>query len=120
MLPSTQTKEQRMPEDLATAIKDYFAGKNSGDFAGAVSGFSRSAVVKDEGQSHRGPAAIRAWMEETTAKYNDKAKVRSVASQGDKVEVLTQVSGTFPGSPIMLRFMFTLDGDQISLLEIAS
>jgi hypothetical protein len=108
-----------MSVSLPPAIENYFVGKNARDFAKAVSGFAPSAVVKDEGQDHRGPDAIRAWIETTTAKYDNTADVKSVVEKDGKVEVAAEVSGTFPGSPILLRFKFTLDGDQISSLSIA-
>jgi hypothetical protein len=38
---------------------------------------------------------------------------------GNNVGVTAEVSGTFPGSPVLLRFNFVLDEDRISRLEIA-
>jgi hypothetical protein len=108
-----------MNETLPSAIESYFSGKNARDFALAASGFSSSAVVKDEGRDHQGPDAIRTWIEATTAKYDDRAQVRAVSSNGANVVVTAEVRGKFPGSPIVLRFKFTLDDGQISRLEIA-
>ncbi|WP_306591423.1 nuclear transport factor 2 family protein [Geothrix sp. 21YS21S-4] len=109
-----------MTEKLPPSIERYFSGKNTGDFAAAASAFSESASVKDEGQSHEGRAAIRAWMEETSRKYRDTAEIQDVAMDGAAVQVTALVSGTFPGSPVPLRFKFTLDGSRIGRLEIAS
>ncbi len=108
-----------MNETLPSAIENYFSGKNARDFTLAASGFSSSAVVKDEGRDHHGPDAIRTWIGATTAKYDDRAEVRAVSSNGAQVEVTAEVSGKFPGSPTVLRFKFTLDDGQISRLEIA-
>jgi SnoaL-like domain len=105
-----------MNETLPSAIENYFFGKNARDFTLAASGFSSSAVVKDEGRDHQGPAAIRKWIEATTAKYDDRAEVRAVSFNGAHVDVTAEVSGRFPGSPIVLRFKFTLDDGQISRL----
>jgi hypothetical protein len=44
-----------MNEILPSTIESYFSGKNARDFAMAASGFSSSAVVKDEGRDHQGP-----------------------------------------------------------------
>ena len=85
----------------------------------AVSGFSVSAVVKDGGRDHQGSGAIRTWIEATATKYDDRAEVRAVSSSGDTVEVTANVTGKFPGSPVLLRFKFILDDGQISRLEIA-
>lgn len=107
-----------MTVSLPTAIERYISGKNTADFDTAVSGFSGLAVVMDEGRRYEGTAAIRAWMEETTAKYHDFAVVKSAAVEGDEVMVLADVSGAFPGSPLPFRFRFTLADDRIVGLEI--
>ncbi|HWA44054.1 MAG TPA: nuclear transport factor 2 family protein [Hypericibacter adhaerens] len=107
-------------DPLPPPIARYFAGKNAGDFGTGLAGFSESAVVQDEGHRHEGPAAIRAWMEETSARYNDKAEIKRAARNGDEIEVTAQILGTFPGSPITLRFRFTLEDDRIARLEIGS
>lgn len=108
-----------MSVSLPPAVQDYFAGKNARDLDRAVSGFAPTAVVRDEGGDHAGPVAIRAWIGDTVARYDDEAHVRSAAARGDDVEVVAGVSGTFPGSPIVLRFSFTLKDDRIVRLAIA-
>jgi hypothetical protein len=104
-----------MTKELPQAIARYFAGKNDGDFATALSAFSDSAVVTDEKQTYTTKAAIRAWMEETSRKYSDKAEVKAVAPDGDATRVTARESGNFPGSPVDLQFRFVLDGGRISL-----
>ena len=101
-----------------TVIRDFFDGKNTRDFARALSGFSPSSVVRDEKLDHRGPVAIRAWMEETAARYDDRAELLTTTNSDDGVEVVARVFGNFPGSPVDLRFKFTLNGGQIRRLEI--
>ncbi|WP_140943711.1 nuclear transport factor 2 family protein [Prosthecodimorpha hirschii] len=109
----------RMTDSLPRSIQDYFSGKNARDLDIAVSGFAETATVKDEGRDHTGPAAIRAWIAETIAKYDDRATARRSATRGNVVEVAAEVSGAFPGSPILLRFDFTMKADRIVRLEIA-
>ena len=103
---------------LPPAVENYFAGKNARDFARAVSGFAPSVVVKDEARDHRGPAAIQAWIEKTAAEYDDRTVLKSAVGDDGSAEVLAEVSGTFPGSPILLRFRFALDAGRITHLEI--
>ena len=109
-----------MTDTLPTPVARYFDGKNARDFDAAVASFLPSAAVRDEGRSHHGPVAIRAWMAHTAAKYDDRTEVTSFVRQIGGVEVMAQVSGRFPGSPAALRFRFTLDGERIALLEIGS
>lgn len=107
-----------MPQDFPRSVEDYFTGKNSGDFATALSGFAADAVVRDENRAHEGTPAIRRWMEATRAQYNDRSIVRDVTVDGDTIAVHAEVSGTFPGSPITLQHRFTLKGESIARLEI--
>lgn len=109
-----------MTQDLPQPIERYFAGKNTGDFATALSGFADGAVVTDEKQTYATRDAIRAWMEETSRKYSDRSEVKSVAADGDTTRVTALVSGNFPGSPATLQFRFVLDDGLISRLEIGS
>ena len=103
---------------LPAPVRHYFEGKNARDFDAAVAAFASTAVVSDENASHEGPAAIRAWVKETAAKYDDRSTVENTVRKGDDVEVQAEVSGTFPGSPTTLTFRFTLAGDRIGRLEI--
>ena len=108
-----------MTTTLPPAIDAYFKGKNARNFTLAVSGFSDSAVVKDEHCDHVGPDAIRAWIQDSTAKYDDQVTVQGTTFEGEDFVVLGEVAGTFPGSPIRLRFRFTLQDECIVRLAIA-
>ncbi len=55
----------RLPEPLA----NYYAAVNARDNERVLGLFAEDAVVKDEGNEHRGHDAIRSWMHETTRKY---------------------------------------------------
>ena len=99
-------------------IARYFAGKNAGDLSDALAAFSEKAVVADESKTYAKTAAIRAWMEETSRKYNDRAEVKAVTSDGEATRVTALVSGDFPGSPVTLQFRFVLDDGLISRLDI--
>ncbi len=108
-----------MTDTLPPAIDAYFKGKNARDIPLAVSGFSASAVVKDEHCDHVGPEAIGAWIKDSTAKYDDQVTVQSTTIEGEDVVVLGEVAGTFPGSPIRLRFRFNMQDEHIARLAIA-
>lgn len=104
-------------QTLPASVARYFANDDS--LAGA---FTDDAIVVDEKHEHRGRAAIAAWKAASHAKYNSTAEpLRSIAD-GDLITVTARVTGTFPGSPIELRFRFTMRGDLdlIRRLEIGS
>jgi hypothetical protein len=44
--------------------------------------------------------------------------VTDVAEAGGKTVVTAEVSGSFPGSPVQLRYNFTLKGEKIAALLI--
>lgn len=102
------------------ALDSYFEAKNRKDIDAALIPFAEDAVVRDESRTHRGRAAIRAWMEETTARYEDTAEPTGVKVENGRLKVAALVSGNFPGSPATLHFVFRLDGDCISHLEMGA
>lgn len=109
-----------MTDPLPDPIARFFDGRNARDFDAALAAFAPAAAVADEGGLHGTPEAIRAWMRDTVAKYDDRATVRTVARTGERIEVAAEVSGDFPGSPAVLSFRFTLDGARIARLEIGA
>jgi SnoaL-like domain len=103
----------KLPEPLAA----YFAGHDNHDVDAMIGPFAEGAIVKDEGHERRGLPAIRKWMEEAAAKPSVIA-VTNAAETDAKTTVTGRVSGNFPGSPVDLRFIFTLDQGKITRLEI--
>ena len=85
----------------------------------AVAGcFTKQAVVKDEGHTHSGPAAIRAWKTKTSAKYSYTSEPFAVEQKDGRYVVTSRLTGNFPGSPVDLRFVFQLERGKIAFLEI--
>lgn len=103
---------------LPEPLPDYFRAANAGNADDATACFAEDAVVLDEGEEHRGHAAIRAWIEETTRKYSPHAEPLHVTDDGKSTIVTTRVSGDFPGSPIELDYGFQIRRDRIARLEI--
>lgn len=109
-----------MSNSLPQSIADYFAGANARDYAQALSGFASAATVSDEERQHVGADAIQRWMEESAAEYNARSQFRGATTDGSRTIVTAEVSGTFPGSPIKLRYAFTLADGLITSLAIDS
>lgn len=107
-----------MTQVLPAPILDYIEAKNRHDIDGMLAPFAEAATVRDEGKTHEGRAAIRAWMEETTRKYRVTVTVAKVAETDIGVLVTLDVAGDFPGSPLPLDFRFTLADGRITRLEI--
>jgi uncharacterized protein (TIGR02246 family) len=107
-----------MAIELPTAIAAYFAGSNAHDADACAACFTDDAVVRDEGRKRQGQAAIRGWMAEVSEKYRHTVEVIGVVERDGETFVTGRVAGNFPGSPIDLRYTFTLAGEKIARLEI--
>lgn len=107
-----------MPIDLPKPVADYFdadRGSRTGAFADC---FTADAVVRDDGHTHIGRDAICRWKDEYSARFTSTAEPFSISSEDGRGVVASHVAGDFPGSPIDLRYFFTLDGEKIADLEI--
>lgn len=104
--------------ELPKPIADYFAADRGKDADAVSQCFIEDAVVKDEGNTYSGIAAIRRWKASSTGKYSYTVEPFSVASEGDKEIVTSHLEGDFPGSPIDLRYFFRVEGDKLAELEI--
>jgi ketosteroid isomerase-like protein len=109
-----------VPVDLPTPIAIYIAAENRGDAEALAQCFAEDAVVRDENQTIEGLAAIKQWKTETTKKYQHTIEPLASVQKEGKTIVTNRLTGNFPGSPIELEFVFTLDGDKIASLEILS
>jgi uncharacterized protein (TIGR02246 family) len=107
-----------MSIEVPAAIAAYLAGSNAHDAAACAACFTDDAVVRDEGRERQGNAAIREWMEEVSKKYRPTVDVIDVGETDDQTIVTGRVAGNFPGSPVELRYAFTLAGEKIARLEI--
>jgi hypothetical protein len=96
-------------------IAKFFEAFNLHDADAVVARFASDAVVSDEGRKYRG-TKIRTWIDKVNADYQPKAKVISMVRAANKLIVTAQVSGSFPGSPIQLRYHFTLKKGKITAL----
>ena len=107
-----------MSIDLPTPIAIYIAAENHGDSEALAECFAEDAVVRDEGQTIEGLAAIKRWKAATKKKYQHTVEPLASVQKDGKTIVTNRLTGNFPGSPIELRFIFGLDGGKIVSLEI--
>ncbi|WP_040325800.1 nuclear transport factor 2 family protein [Aurantimonas manganoxydans] len=79
---------------------------------------AEDAVVRDERRAHQGLRAIRHWRIDTMTRTPFQLRPLDVEDRDGTVVVRTQISGAFPGSPVVLDHHFTLRNDRIAALEI--
>ena len=101
-----------MSLDLPKPIAAYFAAdKDKGDSETIARCFTENAVVKDEGHTYKGLAAIK-------TKYTYTSEPFASDQKEGKTVITSRLVGNFPGSAVNLRFFFGLEGDKIKSLEI--
>ena len=105
---------------LPHAIDVYVNAENSGDVEALSECFAPNATVHDERHTYVGLAAIKEWKAETKRKYQHTIEPLASDQKEGKTVVTNRLTGNFPGSPIELEFVFTLEGEKIVSLEILS
>jgi len=106
----------QLPEPIAA----YLDAENAGDPGAVARCFTGDAVVRDEGRTIVGAAALQAWKAETSGKYRHCMEALACETQGDLTLITNRLTGSFPGSPIVLTFAFRLARGKIAALEIRS
>ena len=107
------TRSLNLPKPIAA----YFTADKA-DGKAVSQCFTENAVVKDEGHTHKGRAAIKEWKTDASAKYEYTCEPFACGEKDGKTVVTCHLVGNFPGSPVDLRFFFKLEGDKIASLEI--
>jgi hypothetical protein len=109
---------------LPRIIEEYMRLASSPDPADAgriASCFTKTGRVTDEGTTRLGRDAIREWWAGPANTFNYTVTVQGNHELGSgRFVVFTQLHGDFPGGVADLANRFTVDGDLIEQLEIAT
>ena len=105
------------PLNLPEPIAAYFAADKL-DGEAVARCFTKDAVVRDEGRTYSGLAAIKQWKAEASAKYDYTSEPFALEQKDDMAVVTSRLTGNFPGSPVDLRFCFRLERGKIAALEV--
>jgi hypothetical protein len=103
---------------LPRAIATYLGAEKSRDGGVLADCFTVDAHVHDESHDYHGLDAIRSWKREAQAKYNYTVEPLDATTVGNTVTVNARLTGDFPGSPIELDYVFTLENGKIASLAI--
>jgi hypothetical protein len=109
-----------MIENLPKPIILYIEAENTGDANLFDQCFAEGAAVRDENETHKGLADIKKWKAETKKKYQHTVEPLRIVERDGKFTITNRLTGNFPGSPIELDFVFTIQSDKIVSLEILS
>lgn len=104
--------------NLPKVVSDLVKAQNEFDSKAYANCFAETAIVHDEGKMHTGRTEIQNWIEESNEKYRSVMKPLDFQVNGTSGILSTEVSGTFPGSPLILKFHFEIVSGLIQSLNV--
>ncbi|KXH84992.1 hypothetical protein [Chryseobacterium kwangjuense] len=78
--------------------------------------FTENAVVLDEGKTHNGKKEIENWIDKANNEF--KTVMKPLEYNENENILSAEISGTFPGSPVFLKYHFELTDGYIQSLKI--
>lgn len=103
-----------MPE----SVKSMVNAQQRHDNEAYARSFSPNAKVFDEGRTHKGHDEIARWIRDANAKYNTIMEALDYQESASGGMLKAKISGTFPGSPIVLTYHLKFEKGLISSLKI--
>lgn len=104
--------------NLPKVITELIKAQNSFDSQAYANCFSESAVVFDEGKKHHGKEEIQKWISKANHDYQATMQPLEYSDQDEILQA--EISGNFPGSPIVLFYHLKLKNALIESLKITS
>lgn len=101
-----------LPEVITELIKT----QNNFDSTAYANCFTETAVVFDEGKTHNGRTEIKNWIDKANKEYQ--AVMNPIEYSETEYTLKTEVSGTFPGSPIIMTYHYEFKDGLIQSLKI--
>jgi ketosteroid isomerase-like protein len=101
---------------IPNVIEELVAAQNSFDSEKYAHTFSETAIVFDEGKTHRGRKEIEQWIERANQQY--RARMKPIEYSAELNTLKAEISGTFPGSPLVLTYHLEIRDDKIQSLRI--
>jgi ketosteroid isomerase-like protein len=99
-------------------VDQYFEADRRHDAAAVDRLFAPDAVVRDQGTSYEGAAAIRGWRSATASRYSWTTTVLDREPRSAVTVVTARLDGDFPGKTVDLEFAFEERDGLISRLTI--
>jgi len=110
-----------MPLQMPEPLTRYFEHDALRDVEAIVAVFADDATVTDEGETRHGIAEIRAWQLGPASTYTYRTELHDTEQLGpDRYLATGRLTGNFPGGTADLTWDFTIAGNKISRLVIAT
>lgn len=104
---------------LPDVVATYFEISNGDDVSRIAACFCADATVVDESRTHQGIEAIESWQREARQAFTYHVEPLEAVHDDGRLIVTARVVGDFPGSPVNLHHVFSLQDGRIRSLEIA-
>lgn len=101
--------------NLPNVIAKLIKAQNNFDSAAYAQCFTETAIVFDEGKTHKGKTEIEKWIDKSNKEY--KATMEPLDYNERENILSAEISGSFPGSPI-LKFHFDITDGKIQQLKV--
>ncbi len=102
--------------NLPTVIADLVKAQNNFNSAAYADCFTETAIVFDEGKTHNGRKEIKNWIEKANREYQ--ARMNPIEYSPTDETLKAEISGNFPGSPLVLTYQFEWEDGLIQSLKI--
>ena len=102
--------------NLPNVVTELIKAQNNFDSTAYATCFTERAIVFDEGKTHTGRKEIENWIEEANKAYQ--ATMKPLEYSEIEKTLKTEVSGTFPGSPITMIYHYEFEDGLIQSLKI--
>jgi hypothetical protein len=102
--------------NLPKVISELVKAQDHFDSTAYANCFTDTAVVFDEGKTYQGKAEIKNWIEKANKKYQ--VMMKPIAYSESKQTLQAEISGTFPGSPLVLSYQYEFKDQLIQSLRI--
>jgi hypothetical protein len=107
---------EQLVNNLPRVIADLVKAQNNFDSKAYAACFAETAVVFDEGKTHKGRKEIKNWIDKANRTY--KTVMQPLAYSANKQILKAEISGTFPGSPLVLSYRLEIKDEEIHSLKI--
>jgi ketosteroid isomerase-like protein len=104
--------------NLPAVVAALVQAQNNLDASAYADCFGEAAIVHDEGKIHHGKTKIREWIEQANKKYQTQMEPLDFTQNANDAVLGAKVSGTFDGSPAVLKYHLELVDDLIRSLKV--
>lgn len=102
--------------NLPKVVEELVKTQNNFDSVAYAKCFTETALVFDEGKTHNGRKEIENWIDKANKDYQ--ATMKPLEYSEIENTLKTEVSGTFPGSPIIMTYHYEFEDGLIQSLKI--